>query len=87
MGKMGGGMMNRGSGEWGEDGTGTMAAGWPGVGDGRGRTASRVSTPGTPGAQWISPSKDGWGKKVYKCTCTYIHVHVCAVYIHVHVHV
>lgn len=64
--KMGGAVMGRGSGrggmgDWGDENPGTMSAGgWSG-GDGRIR---RVSTPGTPGSQWIPTTKDGWGKKV-----------------------
>lgn len=78
IGKVVGGM--RGSGEWGEDGGGAMVAGWPSVGDSRGRTVSRVTTPGTPGAQWASPNKDGWGKKVnIIITCGVIHVYILCV--------
>ena len=62
---MGEGMMGRGGGgEWGDEGGGVMGGGgWPGgVGDTRGH---RVTTPGTPGSQWLpSGSKDSWGKKV-----------------------
>ena len=69
VGKMGGGMMGGGGGDWGEDTTGTMSAGWPGAGDSRGRAVGRGGTPGTPGSQWIPPKQDGWGKKVC-CLCT-----------------
>ena len=57
-----------GGGEWDEDtcNTGTTITGWPVAGDGRART---LSTPGTPGSQWIPSNKDGWGKKV----CIIVH--------------
>ena len=66
VGKIGGGVMSRATGrggmvEWGDDSAGAMSGGWPGAGDGRGQ---RLSTPGTPGSQWMTPSKDGWVKKV-----------------------
>ena len=74
MGKMGGGMVGGGGGDWGEETAGTMSAGWPGVGDSRSRAVGRVGTPGTPGSQWIPQKQDGWGKKVcmcvqYTCAC------------------
>ena len=74
---MGGG--GGGGGEWGEDDSGSMAAGWLGAGDGRPRALGRVSTPGTPGSQWIPSPQDGWGgTKVCVCVCAHVHVYVCA---------
>ena len=50
-----------GGGEWGDEGI--MGGGWSGgAGDARGH---RVTTPGTPGPQWLPPgNKESWGKKV-----------------------
>lgn len=66
-----------GGGNWGEDNPGTLAAGWPGAGDGRGRPVGRVCTPGTPGSQWMPPKQDGWSKKVCVVVCDMWYVCVC----------
>ena len=53
---------------------GLMGGGWPGgAGDARGH---RVTTPGTPGPQWLPPgSKESWGKKVRAVLCFHASVY------------